>query len=212
MSQVEEQKIQLLVYLVDAGLVILEGAEKAALSRARSSAGRSAGGMFFTISERYNHKVSDRTLNAIMAMALYPRILMREGKGWRNVYTNQQVSLTSRSINYNSPKAPRWLSFYEAMQNRSGNLNVFETSAIPESALAVMLGDAEFKFYAGVMVLDSGKIKVSVKHWRQLMAIKTLREQLSRVLETAYKKPGQALEEDEQKWVDMWLNIEACQE
>ncbi|KAK5407781.1 hypothetical protein LTR06_007524 [Exophiala xenobiotica] len=217
MSAVEEQKIQLLVYLVDAGLVILEGAEKATLSRARSSAGpRGAGGTgtFYTIPERYNHKVSDRALNAIMAMALYPRILMREGKGWRNVYTNQQVSLTSRSINYyNNPKtSPRWLSFYEAMQNRSGNLNVFETSAIPESALAVMLGDAEFKFYAGVMVLDSGKIKVSVKHWRQLVAIKTLREQLARVLETAYKKPGQALEEDEQKWVDMWLNIEACQE
>ncbi|KAI1626591.1 adenosinetriphosphatase [Exophiala viscosa] len=212
MVQVEENKIQLLVYLVDAGLVTLEAEEKGALSRARSSGGRGGGGTFYTVPTRYNQKVGDRALNAIVAMALYPRILMREGKAWRNVYTNQQVSLTSRSVNHNNPKAPRWLSFYEAMQNRNGNLNVFETSAIPESALAVLLGDAEFKFYAGVMVLDSGKIKLSVKHWRQMMAIKILREQLLKVLDTCFKRTGQDLDDGERKWLDFWLNMEASQE
>ncbi|KAK6365226.1 hypothetical protein LTS17_011459 [Exophiala oligosperma] len=217
MSQIEEQKIQLLVYLVDAGLAFLDSEEKAALNRARSGPGRrggsSAANNFYTLPERYNQRLGDRALNGITAMALYPRILTREGRGWRNVYTNQQVSLTSRSINHNNnPKAPRWLSFFEAMQNRSGSLNVFETSAIPESTLVTLLGEAEFKFYAGVMVLDSGKVKISVKHWRQLMAIKILRERLLHVLDTAYTKPGQALEPADQQWVDMWLNIEASQE
>ncbi|KIV85532.1 hypothetical protein PV11_01217 [Exophiala sideris] len=211
MTQVEENKIQLLVYLVDAGLVTLEAEEKAALNRARSSGGRGGGGTLYTVPARYNQKVG-RALNAIVAMALYPRILMREGKGWRNVYTNQQVSLTSRSVNHNNPKAPRWLSFYEAMQNRNGNLNVFETSGIPESALAVLLGDAEFKFFAGVVVLDSGKIKLSVKHWRQMMAINILREHLLKVLDTCFKRPGQDLEVAERKWLDFWLNMEASQE
>lgn len=212
MAQVEEQKIQLLVYLVDAGLVILDGDEKAALNRARTGGGHR--GSFYTIPQRYSQNVCDRALNTMIAMALYPRILMREakGKGWRNVYTNQHVSLTSRSINHNNLTAPRWLSFYEAMQNRSGSLNVFETSVIPESALAVLLGDAEFRFFAGVVVLDSGKVRLSVKHGRQLMAVKILRERLLDVLDKFYRKPGGDVHEEERKWLDFWLRIEALQE
>ncbi|EXJ80316.1 hypothetical protein A1O1_08458 [Capronia coronata CBS 617.96] len=215
MSQVEEQKIQLLVYLVDAGQVILSGEEKASLSRARTGGAGSRGGasgVFYALPPRYNQTITDRALNALLAMALYPRVLLREGKGWRNVYSNQQVSLTARSVNHpsNNTKPPRWLSFYEAMQNRSGSLNVFETSAIPESALALLLGDAEYKFFAGVLVLDTGKVKLAVKHWRQLMAIKVLRERIRRVLDTCYKNPGEEMQETERKWVDFWLSIEAA--
>ncbi|KAL2429000.1 putative helicase C15C4.05 [Exophiala dermatitidis] len=225
MAQIEDQRIQLLVYLVDAGMVVLSGEEKAALNRARSSSSRAGSGSgssssFYTIPPRYQTQdpvvgVSDRALNSIIAMAVYPRILTREGKGWRNVYTNQQVSLTARSVNHpsNSPKPPRWLSFYEAMQNsRSGNLNVFETSAVPESALALLLGsDTEFKFYAGVLVLDSGKVKLAVRHWRQLVAIKVLRENIRCVLETCcYRRPGQEVPEDQRKWLDFWLSLEAA--
>ncbi|EXJ86531.1 hypothetical protein A1O3_03482 [Capronia epimyces CBS 606.96] len=224
MSQVEEQKIQLLVYLVDAGLVVLSAEEKATLSRARAGGvgGRGGGGgsgggsVFYTIPSRYSESISDRALNSLMAMALYPRILLREGKGWRNVYTNQQVSLTARSINHpsNNARPPRWLSFYEAMQNRSGNLNVFETSSVPESALALLVGvgDAEFKFFAGVLVLGFGKVKLAVRHWRQLMAIKVLRERMRQVLDTCYKRPGEELRENERRWVDSWLAIEAVEE
>lgn len=217
MGQVEEQKIQLLVYLVDAGVAALTAEEKATLNRARSggTGGRGGGGtVFYPIPSRYNQPISDRAVDSIMAMALYPRILLREGKGWRNVYTNQQVSLTARSVNHpsNNPRPPRWMSFYEAMQSRSGSLNVFETSSIPESALALALGEVEFKFFAGVLVLDSGKVKLAVKHWRQLMAIKVLRERMRQVLETCYKKPGEELQENERKWVDFWLGIEAAAE
>ncbi|KIX98109.1 uncharacterized protein Z520_06189 [Fonsecaea multimorphosa CBS 102226] len=221
MGQVEAQKIQLLVYLVDAGLVRLDPEERAALNRARTYSGR-GGGLLpsYTIPVRYNQPVPDRALNAIVAMALYPRVLMREGKGWRNVYTNQVVSLTSRSVNHPShsplttPRAtPRWLSFYEAMQNtRSGSLNVFETSAIPESALAVLLGaEAEFKFFAGVLVLDGGKLRLSVRRWRELMAVKILRERLLGTLEKCYSRPSEVGEEG-RRWLDMWLKIEAAQE
>ena len=214
MGQIEEQKIQLLVYLVDAGLVILDPEQKATLNRARTH--RSNAVPTYNMPNRYNQPVSDRALLAVTAMALYPRILMREGKGWRNVYTNQVVSLTARSINHHShtPKPPRWLSFYEAMQNtRSGNLNVFETSAIPESALAILLGgDAEFKFYAGVMVLDGGKVRLSVREWRQLVAIKILRERVEKVLVQCYSAPGKDVSDRDRKWLDFWLRIETVQE
>ncbi|KAJ9612187.1 hypothetical protein H2200_003784 [Cladophialophora chaetospira] len=214
MSQIAEQEIQLLVYLVDAGLVVLDSEERTALNRARTRHSNAVPSHIMP--SRYNQTIADRALLAIVAMALYPRILMREGKGWRNVYTNQMVSLTSRSINHHShsTKQPRWLSFFEAMQNtRSGNLNVFETSAIPESALAILLGsDAEFKFYAGVMVLDGGKIKLSVREWRQLIAIKILRERIEKVLGRCYSHPGKEMSDQDRKWLDFWLKIEAAQE
>ncbi|KIW71283.1 hypothetical protein PV04_03466 [Phialophora macrospora] len=217
MGQVEEQKIQLLVYLVDARLAILDPDERANLNRARAHHGSSSPPSY-SIPTRYNQPVSDRALNAVSAMALYPRILMREGKGWRNVYTNQIVSLTSLSINHpsHSARPPRWLSFYEAMANaRSGSLNVFETSAVPESALAILLGgDAEFKFYAGVMVLDGGKVKLSVRQWNELLAIKILRDKVAKVLQRRFGGPGQETAEGEQdrKWLDLWMRIEAVQE
>ncbi|OQU99639.1 hypothetical protein CLAIMM_05247 isoform 1 [Cladophialophora immunda] len=215
MGQVEMQKIQLLVYLVDAGLVTLEPEERATLNRARTYSSGRGGLPSYTIPARYNQTVPDRALSAIIAVALYPRILMREGKGWRNVYTNQMVSLTPRSVNHPShaPKAPRWLSFYEAMQNtRSGSLNVFETSAIPESALAILLGaEAEFKFFAGVLVLDGGKVRLSVRRWRELMALKILRERVLGTLDKCYDRPAEVGEEG-RIWLDMWLKIEAAQE
>lgn len=215
MGQVEEQKIQLLVYLVDAGVVTFAAEERSALNRARTHHGAAA--TSYSTPQRYSHPISDRGLNAIIAMALNPRILMREGKGWRNVYTNQMVSLTARSVNHSPDSlklSPRWLSFYEAMQNaRSGKLNVFETSAIPESALPILLGsDAEFKFYAGVLILDSGKVKLSVRQWRELVAIKILRERVSAVLERCYRAPGKEVGAEDRKWLDAWLKIEAAQE
>ncbi|KEF61554.1 uncharacterized protein A1O9_03121 [Exophiala aquamarina CBS 119918] len=210
MSQVEDQKVQLLVYLVDAGVVAFEPEEKETLVRARSGSGR--GGNFYTIPDRYDRIMCDRALCAIIAMALYPRVLAREGKSWRNVYSNQQVSLISHSINHGNPRAPRWLSFYEAMQSRTGSLNVFETSAIPDSALALLLGEAEFKFFAGVLNLDSGKVRLSVRHWRQLMAIKILRERMADVLDAAFKRPCDAMNAENWKWIDLWLSIEAAQD
>ncbi|KAK5065094.1 hypothetical protein LTR84_000930 [Exophiala bonariae] len=211
MSQVEDQKVQLLVYLVDAGVVSFEADEKTTLNRARLGSGR-RGGTFYTIPDRYNRSVGNRALTAIIAMALYPRVLAREGKGWRNVYSNQQVSLIARSINHGNSRAPSWLSFYEAMQSRSGSLNVFETSAIPDSALAVLLGDAEFKFFAGVLNLDSGKVRLSVRHWRQLMAIKILRERIAAVLDAVFRRPSDAMNAENWKWVELWLSMEAGQD
>ncbi|OAP57059.1 hypothetical protein AYL99_09172 [Fonsecaea erecta] len=223
MGQVEAQKIQLLVYLVDAGLVALDPEERAALNCARTTSSAGRGGLpssSYAVPVRYNQTVADRALNGIIATALYPRVLMREGKGWRNVYTNQVVSLTSRSVNHpaHTPKAPRWLSFYEAMQNtRSGALNVFETSAVPESALAILLGaEAEFKFFAGVLVVDGGKVRLAVRRWRELMAVKILREGVLGALDKCYRRPGEVGGDEEgrrvRSWLDMWLKIEAAQE
>ncbi|RMZ81393.1 hypothetical protein DV738_g2225, partial [Chaetothyriales sp. CBS 135597] len=169
--QVEEQKLQLFVYLVEGGIM---GKKES-----------------FQIPARLDVKAGDELLLALVGLAFYPRILAREGKGWRNVYTNQQVSLRRESVNEGTVKPPRWLSFSEAMKSKNGNLNVFETSRIPDVALALLLGEADSKVFAGVLVLDNGRIKLSVRNWRQAVALKRARGAIKEILERRYRRPDQ---------------------
>jgi len=206
---IEEQKIQLLVYLVDAGLAALEREESTVLNRARTRT--STGQHFYQMPPRFNRNVDDGTLCSIVAMAFYPRILVRQGNGWRNIYTTQYVTLTPRSVNYGSLRPPKWLSFYEAVQTRTGNLNVFESTRIPESALATLLGDAEFKLFSGVIALDGGRIRLSVRYWKQLLALKILRGRILAVLDHCYRQLSEPLSESAQKWVKLWLKTQTSQ-
>ncbi|RMD42899.1 hypothetical protein DV735_g2207, partial [Chaetothyriales sp. CBS 134920] len=191
--QVEEQKFQLFVYLVEGGIVSLEAEERNQVNKARlhNNAAKMDRKESFQLPSRLDIKVGDELLLALVALAFYPRILAREGRGWRNVYTNQQVSLRRESVNDGTVKPPRWLSFSEAMKSKNGNLNVFETSRIPDVALAMLLGEAESKVFAGVLVLDNGRIKLSVRNWRQAVALKQARGGVKDMLERRYRRPDQ---------------------
>ncbi|RMZ92589.1 hypothetical protein DV736_g143, partial [Chaetothyriales sp. CBS 134916] len=190
LGQVEEQKFQLLVYLVEGEIVSLDAEERIELNKARliNNGGKMRRKELYQMPPKLDVKVADDLLLALVALAFYPRILTREGKGWRNVYTNQQVSLRRESVNNGIAKPPRWLSFSEAMQSKNGNLNVFETSRIPDVALALLLGEAEIKVFAGVLVLDNGRIKLSVRNWKQTVALKHARSGIREILERQYRK------------------------
>lgn len=210
LSSIEDQKIQLLVYLVDAGLLHLDHEERNTLNRSRNSNyNRKA---FFEVPSRYNtYNNEDPIVNSVVALAFYPKILVREGKGWRNIYSNQRVSLAQNSViraaTAEKGMLPKWLCFFEAMQTRSGALNVLETSKIPEAVIVTLLGSAEVKFFAGVVVLDNGKARFSLRQWRQLAAIKILRESLSCALERCWSAPGLVMSRQDEKWIDLFANI-----
>lgn len=210
LSQIEEQKVQLLVYLVDGGQVVLSQEERHALNRARVTNFQRKD--MYEMPQRYNNKVPDDLLLALISMSFYPRILVKEGKGWRNVYTNQQVALAKRSVNDGNLKSVKWLSFSEAMQARPGSLNVFETSRVPESALALLLGQAEMKIFSGVLSIDSGKIRLAVGNWKQAIAIKRLRTALSAVLDHCHRRPGKPLPDSDQRWLDLFLGMMVTKE
>ena len=205
LSQIEEQKTQLLVNMADSGLLQLDSSEKADLQRARIS-GRKH--QVFAVPARFDGNSGlDMTLNTLIADAFYPKLLSREGKSYRNFYTNQHVSLAPTSINRYATKPPRWLSFYQAMQTKSGNLNVFETSPVPESAIILLFGDASFKLFAGVIEIDSGKIRFVVKDWKTMMALKMLRGKLSEIMANFFKDPQRTMSKAHQKWWDIWMRI-----
>ena len=215
LSQIEDQKIQLLVNLSDAGILPLDATEKESLHRSRFDRKISD---FFTIPSRYNlNSNNDFAVNSVIAMALYPKLLARERHGWRNVANNQQVNISNTSINYGTQPSSstttttttttNWLSFYQTMQTKSKNPTVFETSVVPEAAIVILLGDADFKMYAGVISLDGGKVRFSVRDWKTMIALKALRVGIQEGLSRSYRNIGMLLSPFDAKWLDIWQRI-----
>ncbi|KAF7505198.1 hypothetical protein GJ744_001188 [Endocarpon pusillum] len=206
LSQIEDQKVQLLVTLSDTGILLLDETEKGALRRARLGGGRRE---FFAIPHRYTSNSSNEfAVNSVVAMALYPKLLLRERQGWRNVANNQQVNISPASINSGlSSASATWLSFYQTMQTKSKNPTVFETSFVPEAAIVILLGEAEFRMYAGVITLDSGRIRFSVHDWRTMIALKVLRTKIHESLSRSYRSTGLSLSTLDAQWLNIWQQI-----
>lgn len=208
LSQIEDQKVQLLVTLSDAGVLLLDESEKESLRRSRISGRKRE---FFSVPERYTLNSNNYfAVNSVTAMALYPKLLLRERQGWRNVANNQQVNISKTSINYGTSSSPAdWLSFYQTMQTKSKNPTVFETSLVPEAAIVVLLGEAEFKMYAGVVSIDGGRIRLSVRDWRTMITLRILRSRVQEALSRSYRDTGMSLSSVDAKWLNIWQQIVA---
>ena len=206
LSNIEELKGQLLSALVDAKFAILDRAEKQALDRVRSY---SRHRNFVPILAQYDYNANnDLILNSVIACSFYPKLLRRDGKGWRNIANNQSVSLHPTSVNkavVDHP--PRWLSFYHIMQSSNKFYNAHETSAVEDFAIALMCGDAEFKMYSGVIVIDGNRVRFAVDDWKQMLAIKTVRMQVREIMTQAFKHPGRELSDWQKRWLDIWQRI-----
>ena len=104
---------------------------------------------FFIIPDRLDiNSTNDLVVNSVIAWSFYPRILTRQGKGWRNISNNQSVVLHSTSVNKNAEPATKWLSYYHIMQSRNRNYNAHETSAVEDFSIALLCGDVEFRVSA----------------------------------------------------------------
>ena len=165
----------------------------------------------FMIPQRYTMNSNNEFgVNSVIAMALYPRLLLRERQGWRNVANNQQVNISQRSVNYGvSSSAVTWLSFYQSMQTKSKNPTVFETSLVPEAAIVVLLGEAECKMYAGVITLEGGKIRFSIRDWKTMIALKVLRTKIEEAFVRSYRTAGLSPSLVDAKWLNIWQQIVA---
>ena len=109
-------------------------------NRARSG-GRQR--QFFTIPEEYEYNsINETVVNSVIAWSFYPKLLTREGKGWRNVSNNQSITLHPTSVNRQADSSVKWVSYYHLMQARNRNYNAHETSAVDDFAIALLCGDA----------------------------------------------------------------------
>ncbi|CAG8385432.1 unnamed protein product [Penicillium salamii] len=202
---IEDVKMQLVVSIADAGLLTLDAAQKVALNRARSS---SRNRQFFIIPEDFDiNSNNDVVINSVIAWSFYPKLLTREGKGWRNVGNNQTVTLHPTSVNKRADSSVKWLSYYHIMQARNRNLNAHDTSAVDDFAIALLCGDAEFKMYSGVISIDANRVRFAVRDWKSMLALKILHTRLREILSNTFRNPHRPLSYKQQQWVDIWQQI-----
>ncbi|KAK2857300.1 hypothetical protein FQN49_004837 [Arthroderma sp. PD_2] len=202
---IEDVKTQLLVSVVDTGLLKLNNEDQLALNRARYT-GRKR--QFFVAPEHVDiNSNNDTIVNSVIAWSFYPRLLTRHGKGWRNVSNNQAVVLHSASVNKHTETPLKWLSYYHIMQSRNRNYNAHETSSVEELAIVLCCGDVEFKMYAGIISLDGNRVRFKVRDWKTMLALRILSTRIREVIAQALKTPKKELSSDHKQWLDLFLQV-----
>ena len=120
LSNIEDLKGQLLVALVDSGVLELTDEERRGLNRLRhsSSSRRGRQQQFYELPRRVNiNSDNDLITTSVIAWSFYPKLLVREGKGFRNINNNQSISLHPSSVNKGRMEL-KWLSYYHIMQSK----------------------------------------------------------------------------------------------
>ncbi|KAL3424654.1 helicase associated domain-containing protein [Phlyctema vagabunda] len=137
LSNIEDLKGQLVVSLVDSGFLPLTEIERTMLNKTRFSTRKR---QFFDIPQRANVNSDNDVITAsVIGWSFYPKLLVRDGKGFRNCANNQSISLHPTSVNKGHHDL-KWLSYYHIMQAKQF-YNAHETTAIEEFSIALLCGD-----------------------------------------------------------------------
>ncbi|KAL4869998.1 hypothetical protein BDV12DRAFT_166832 [Aspergillus spectabilis] len=202
---IEDVKLQLMVSIADAGLITLDASQKASLNRARSTRQRH----FFTTPPSHDtNNLNDTLITSVIAWSFYPKLLTREGRGWRNIANNQAVTLHPTSVNkFSDPGVVKYLSYYHIMQGRGKNYNAFETSVVEDFAVGVLCGEGDFKMYAGILSIDSNRIRFSIRDWKSMVAIKFLSSKIREILAGFFKDPSMPLSYKQKQWMGIWEGV-----
>ncbi|KAL6712823.1 hypothetical protein ACLMJK_009535 [Lecanora helva] len=205
LSSIEDLKAQLTTSVLDAGSISLDLSEKALLQRIHFNTRKRN---FVELPPRYN-KYNDNqlVLNSVIAWSFYPKLLRREGKHWKNIVNNQVVSLHPTSVNKGPDCTSQWLSFYNIMQSSNKFYNAHETTSAEDIAIALVCGEADFRMYSGVVVIDGNRIRFSFEDWKTMSAIKALRYEIRQIMALSFRSPERPLTQQQQTWLDIWERI-----
>jgi ATP-dependent RNA helicase DHX29 len=205
LGNIEDLKAQLFSSLVEAGFVQLTPDERRAMSRYRST---SRHRVFVDVPAQYDiYSDNDILVNSVIATAFYPKILTREGKGWRNISNNQTVSMAPTSVNKGS-SAANFLSYYHIMQSSNKFYNAHSTSiTYPLPMVLMVAADMDFKLHAGVISLPGNVLRFAVRDWRAAVALKVLRRRVKEILANSWKNPARQLSEREKEWLGLFYRM-----
>jgi ATP-dependent RNA helicase DHX29 len=205
LGNIEDLKAQLLSSLVEAGFIQLSMDERRTLQRYRGTSRHRA---FVEVPSQYDvHSDNDIFVNSVIATAFFPKILTREGKGWRNISNNQTVSLAPTSVNKGTSTA-KFLSYYHIMQSSNKFYNAHSTSiAYPLPMVLMVAADMDFKMHAGVISFPGSVLRFAVRDWRAAVALKVLRRRVKEILANNWKSPARQLSEREKEWLDFFFKI-----
>jgi len=114
LANIEDLKGQLLSAVVDSGFLQITTEERQTLNRLRYG-GKRRYQSFFEVPKRVNlNSDNELVCQSVIAWGFYPKLLLRDGRGFRNVSNNQNISLHPTSVNKGSTEI-KWLSYYNIM-------------------------------------------------------------------------------------------------
>lgn len=205
LGNIEDLKAQLLSSLVEAGFVAMSPEEHRMNTHHRST---TSSRTFVAVPPQYDvHSSNDLLVNSVIATAFYPKLLTREGKGWRNISNNQTVNLAPTSVNKDSNTA-KFLSYYHIMQSSNKFYNAHSTSiAHPLPMVLMVAADMDFKLHAGVVSFPGNVVKFAVREWRAAVALKVLRRRVKEILNANLSNPGRILWEREREWLGLFERV-----
>ncbi|KAF2457555.1 helicase associated domain-containing protein [Lineolata rhizophorae] len=205
LASVEDLKAQLLKSVVDAGFVTLDDLDRAKLRRFQFF---SKSRVFVPMPTAVNaNNANDTLIASVIAWAFHPKILIRDGKGWRNINNNQTVSLPASSVNKGITTV-RFLSYHDMMQASGTKLyNANSTSIVYELPLLLFAGEVDFRLHAGVVTLDSNRVRFKVGDWKTMVVIKMLRRKAKAITSAILKSPGKPLPPILESWNSVLLQV-----
>ncbi|KAK6357411.1 hypothetical protein TWF718_001723 [Orbilia javanica] len=205
LAAIEEMKTQLFVALADSGIMRLEPEERIRLNRARYL--RRGKTQFFTVPDRYdsNSKNEDVVCSTIAA-GFYPKIISRDGKGWKNIANNQSLNVAITSVNRKNNRID-WLSYYNIFQSSNKYYDAYETTRVNDIVLALLCGDAEFKLYAGAMIIDGNRIRFVFESWKGMVAIRILRDRIRSLTAKRWRSIDSEISPGDLQWFDIAMRI-----
>lgn len=203
LANIEDLKAQLLGILVDEGFIQQRG-----LKRHHSLQKSHSRQAFTMIEDDINNDNAD-LVQSVIAWSLYPKILVRDGKGYRSL-TNQSISIHPTSIlrSLDSTSA-QYFSYYSILQTSGAKLlnanSITPTSALP---LLLLVGDATFHPTAQIIALDSRLRFVVEQKSKAFIAIKIFRLRIAEII-ARYWKSSKTVEMPRrlQKWVKILMSL-----
>ncbi|KAF3912153.1 hypothetical protein ABW21_db0206155 [Orbilia brochopaga] len=202
---IEEIKTQLFVALADSGIMRLEPDERIRLNRARYI--RRGKQQFFEVPERYDfNSKNELVVTSTIASGFYPKIIAREKKGWRNIVNNQSLNVSFTSVNRPSGNI-QWLSYYNILQASNKYYDAYETSRVNDIALALLCGDAEFKLFAGALIVDGYRIRFVFDTWRGMLAILILRRHITALTTLRWKNIDGSISDEDRQWFEIAIRV-----
>lgn len=174
LSNIEDLKAQLLSAVSDAGFLTLRPTDGNSADHSASNHSNTRSRRFASVPFSLDTNSSNTELvSTIIAWSLYPKLLTREGKGWRNLGTNQAINIHPTSIirqaGFSASMANvQFLSFYSILQS-SGARNYNANSLTPVAALTLLLqaGTATFHPIAHVVSIDGARLRFAIDASRQ---------------------------------------------
>ncbi|WFD29457.1 RNA helicase [Malassezia sp. CBS 17886] len=190
--QIEELRQQYFGYLVDTGFLPVDDAVRTDLARARGRGGARPRLLEVPPAlDEYGECAPVVTL--ALAVGLYPKMLQidRRTNQMRTLTNNQPAAVHPSSVNFRkplqSPNSARHLMYYTILLSK--RLYAWETALVDDVMLMLLCGDAEYRHTSRSVFLDHTRVRMAFLDSHSLVALRILRDQLTRAIHASFRTP-----------------------